>query len=992
MSQITPTQSRVDLAALREKLAQTGGAKYWRSLEELAATPEFQAFLEDEFPSRADALTDPQSRRDMLRVMGAMFAMAGLTGCVRQPQERILPYVRQPEEVIPGRPLFFATSMPFRGLAVGLLAESHEGRPTKIEGNALHPASLGRTLPFHQASTLDLYDPDRSQTVMHRGRISGWGQFLTAMAELRQSIGDGTGLHFLSDVNSSPTLAAQRQAMLSRYPAMQWHEYDPVGQDSGRHGARAAFGAPVTPLYHFDRANVILSLDADFLFSMPGSIPYAGQFISRRRAGIDRKMMNRLYVVEPSPTNTGDRADHRFPVKASDVERFGRAVAARIGIGSAGDVPAEWNRAVQAIAADLQANRGSSLVVPGEQQTPAVHALAHAMNGALGNAGTTVVYADADGEPIDQTASMRALMDAMRAGQVRALMIFSANPVYDTPADLEFLKAFEKVPLRVHLGTHYDETGVRSHWHIPQAHYLESWGDAVAYDGTASIIQPLIQPLYDGKTVHQMLATLTDSPEQSSYDIVREFWRSQAGDAGFDDRWAQWLHDGLIPNTAYPTRSASVAANAVSAPASAQRSEGLEIVFRPDPTIWDGRFANNGWLQECPKPHTKLTWDNAVLVSPATAQRLGLNSDDEVEVRYRGRSVRGPVWITQGQVNDSITLYLGYGRTRAGRVGNETGFNAYALRTSDAPYFGSGAELRKTGGKWKLACTQNHHSMQGRDIVRFGSNQEFLKNPEMFATPEKEEAQYKFSLYPEWQYKGHAWGMAIDQNACIECNACVVACQAENNIPVVGKEQVLKSREMLWLRIDRYFSGNIDNPRAHHQPMLCQHCEKAPCEPVCPVAATVHSGEGLNQMVYNRCIGTRYCSNNCPYKVRRFNFLLFSDWHTPSLEPLRNPDVTVRSRGVMEKCTFCVQRIQEVKIDAEKQNRPIRDGEIVTACQAACPTEAIIFGDLNDKKSRVKQLHGNPMAYGLLTELATQPRVKYLAEVWNPHPDLVERT
>ena len=984
--------SQIDLTAIREKLSAARGKQYWRSLEEAAETPEFRKFVEDEFPDRAKDWNNVQSRRDVLRLMAGMFAMAGVTGCVRQPQERILPYVRQPEEIIPGRPLFFATSMPFRGSAIGLLVESHEGRPVKIEGNPLHPASLGRTLPFNQTSTLDLYDPDRSQTVMFRGRISGWGQFLGAMADLRSSIGTGAGLHFLSDVVHSPTLLAQRAALQKRFPAMGWHEYDPVGQDNAAAGARLAFGAPVNTIYRFDKADVIVSLDADFLFSVPGSIPYARQFISRRHAESDRRTMNRLYAIEPSPTITGDKADHRIPVKAAEVELFARALAAQIGIGGITSEQRVWTAAVAALARDLQAHRGASVVVPGEQQPPVVHALAHTINHALGNVGNTVVHTELPvEEPVDQSVSVRALVDDMRAGNVRALVILSSNPAYDLPADLQFVRALQNVPLRVHFGTHFNETGELCHWHLPEAHYLESWSDATAFDGTVSIIQPLIEPLYGGKTAHEVLATLTESPDQTSYDIVRGFWQTQVSGTGFEEFWERALHDGLIPNTAFALRNVSLRTDVLPA-APAEQQAGLEIVFRPDPTVWDGRFANNGWLQECPKPHTKLTWDNPVAVSPATAQRLGLASEDVVELRYRGRTVEGPVWITPGQANDSVTVYLGYGRTRAGRLGTGTGYSAYAVRTSDAPHFGSGLELRKTGRRYQLACTQDHNSMEGRDIVRSAANQEFLANPKLFATPHEEGAQVTLSLYPEWNYQGYRWGMAIDHNACIGCNACVVACQTENNVAVVGKDQVLNGREMHWLRIDRYFSGNIDNPETHFQPMLCQHCEKAPCEPVCPVAATVHSAEGLSQMIYNRCIGTRYCSNNCPYKVRRFNFLLYSDWNTPSLEPLRNPDVSVRSRGVMEKCSFCIQRIQEAKIEAEKEGRRIRDGEVVTACQGACPTDAIIFGDLNDKGSLVSKLQQNVLGYSVLAELGTQPRISYMAELRNPNPELITKS
>ena len=979
---------RLDLGPIQEKLRSAAGKPYWRSLEELAETPEFQAFIEDEFPSRADDFRNSATRRDALRMMGGLLAMAGLTGCVRQPQEKIVPYVLQPEDIVPGKPLFFATAMPLRGSAIGLLVESHMGRPIKVEGNPLHPASLGATTVFNQASPMELYDPDRSQAVMRRGRISGWGQFLGEMANLRNTIGKGEGVHILTGTVHSPTLLAQLRSLQALYPALQWHDFDPIGQHTAVRAARMTFGEPVNTVYRFDRADVVVALDADFLLEMPGSIPYSRQFISRRDARSDRSRMNRLYAFEPSPTLTGDKADHRFPVKAAEVESVALAIAAELGIGGPVVVPEPIAKIAATVARDLQAHKGASLIVPGDQQTVGVHVLAHLMNQALGNVGTTVTYTETVvPDPSDQVEGLRGLVDAMAAGQVRALIIMGANPVYNAPADYAFARALERVPLRIHLGTYFDETAERCDWHIPEAHYLEAWSDATAFDGTVSIIQPLIEPLYGGKTAHQLLTALTNQPDASSHEIVRNFWRSQFGEAGFEDFWEKALHDGVIPNTALEPKNVSPRAIQVEARAPLP-ADALEIVFRPDPCVWDGRFANVGWLQECPKPHTKLTWDNAVLVSPATALRLNLASEDVVELEYRGQSVRGPVWVTPGQANNSVTVFLGYGRLAGGRIATGLGFNAGVLRTADSMYFGSGLQLRKTGQRYRLACTQDHHSMEGRDIVRHSTNQFFLENPKLFAG-HSEEVQEALSLYPEWKYPDYRWGMAIDQIACIGCNACVVACQAENNVPVVGKAQVLNAREMHWLRIDRYFDGPVENPGTFFQPMLCQHCEKAPCEPVCPVAATLHSSDGLSQMIYNRCIGTRYCSNNCPYKVRRFNFLLYADFETPVLAPLRNPDVTVRSRGVMEKCSFCIQRIHAAKIDAEREQRRISDGEVLTACQSACPTRAIVFGDLNDKASAVWKMQHHLLAYSVLNELGTQPRIRYLADLRNPNRELM---
>jgi Fe-S-cluster-containing dehydrogenase component len=653
------------------------------------------------------------------------------------------------------------------------------------------------------------------------------------------------------------------------------------------------------------------------------------------------------------------------------------------------------------VARDLQAHRGASLVIAGEHQPRRVHDIVRAINDALGNTGTTVAYVTPP--PPAGVRSLRELNDAMKAGHVEALFIAGANPVYDAPIDLGFPDNLQKVPLRIHLGPYQDETAAVSHWHIPAAHFLESWGDARAYDGTMSIIQPLIAPLYEGRTAHELLASLTDAPDRSPYQIVRQFWATQRPAGGFEEFWERSVHDGFVSNAvtaATPTGAAAKPATTpaqvsppAQAPASAPpqapaQSGHLEIVFRPDPSVWDGRFANNGWLQELAKPVSKITWGNAAYISPATAERLKLEHSDMVELEYRGRKVRAPLWVTPGQAADSVTVFLGYGRKRSGRASNDLGYSAYALRTWDHPHFDNGLEVRRLGDKHAFNSTQTHHSMEGRDIVRSATNAEFLKNHRVMQNEEKEKDQYDLSIYPSWKYEGYKWGMAIDMNACIGCSACITACQSENNIPVVGGDQVRRGREMQWLRVDRYHEGKLDNPTVFFQPVPCMHCEQAPCEPVCPVAATVHSAEGLNQMIYNRCVGTRYCSNNCPYKVRRFNFYLYADWETPTLAAVRNPDVTTRSRGVMEKCTYCVQRIEQAKIDAEKENRRVRDGEVVTACQGACPTDAIIFGDINDKNSRVFKLKQSPLNYSLLADLGTQPRTTYLGKLRNPNPEL----
>jgi len=640
------------------------------------------------------------------------------------------------------------------------------------------------------------------------------------------------------------------------------------------------------------------------------------------------------------------------------------------------------------VARDLQAHRGASVVLAGDGQPPAVHALAHAMNQALGNVGKTVVYTESiEADSVNQTDSLRDLVQDLAAGKVDLLVILGGNPVYNAPADLNFAANISRAGLRVRLGLYEDETSALCQWHVPEAHYLESWGDTRAYDGTVSIQQPLIAPLYGGKSAHEILGAFTDEPERTAYNTVREYWASRRGGPDFEQNWRRWVHDGFIPGTAFEPKAVSV--GALSLPAAAPPKPGeIEVVFRADPTVYDGRFANNGWLQELPKPHSTITWDNAALISPKTAaQRLGpqVNSQDVVEIVYRDRRVRAPLWITPGHADDSITIYLGYGRTRAGRAGTGAGFSAYALRTTTAPWSARGVRLNLTGEQYELAVTQGHNNMEGRDLVRSSDLEDYRKDPRFARHDEPEPA---LTLYQPYEYKDHAWGMAIDLNSCVGCNACVVACQAENNIPVVGKFEVQRGREMQWIRIDRYYEGDWANPRIHFQPVPCMQCENAPCEPVCPVGATVHSAEGLNDMVYNRCVGTRYCSNNCPYKVRRFNFLLYSDYETESLKLLRNPEVTVRSRGVMEKCTYCVQRINRGRIEAEKQDRKVADGEVLTACQQACPAGAIVFGDINDSKSRVARLKAEPRNYGLLAELNTRPRTTYLAEVRNPNPEL----
>ena len=978
--------------------------EFWRTLEEQAGDPAFQERLYNEFPSAVEAITDPVQRRAFLKLMGASIALAGVTACTRQPAEKIVPYVRQPEELIPGRPMFFATAMAIGGVATGLLVESHEGRPTKVEGNPLHPSSLGAADVFAQAAILGLYDPDRSKTLTNLGEIRPWSAFLGTIRAtmVSQQPLKGAGIRILSESVSSPTLAAQIRDVITRFPSAKWHQWDPASRDGARNGSKLVFGQFADTHYDFSKADIVVSLDSDFLASGPGWLRYARDFFARRRPE-DAERMNRFYAVETMPTPTGAKADHRLPAKPSEIRLLTEAIAATVAgraAGGSSNLSPSVQKFVGAVAADLKLHQGRSVVIAGDHQPAEVHALVHAVNQSLGNVGNTVFHTQSvEAEPVDQLASIRDLVADMNAGKVDLLIILSGNPVFTAPADLQFAAALDRVQLRVRLGLHDDETSALCHWQIPEAHFLEQWSDVRGHDGTASIVQPLIAPLYGGRSAHEVIAAMSDRPERSPHEIIREHWKV---DPKNDENWRRWLHDGVIPDTAYAPITPSPTTPIPSPQSPITVGGGLEVAFRLDPCVLDGRFANNGWLQELPKPLTKLTWDNAILVSPATEQKLrgsnqpayrggehGTITSDVFEIRAGGRTIRGPLFNVVGHADDCVTVHLGYGRTRGGHTAIGAGFDSNVLRTSDSLTSLAGASLVKTGDTFPLACTQYHHLMEGRDIIRAATREEYVRDPKVMR--EHDETPGRFiTLYPEHEYRGHKWGMAIDVNSCMGCNACVVGCQAENNIAIVGKDQVLRGREMHWIRVDSYYRGETANPETYFQPLPCQQCENAPCEPVCPVGATVHSDEGLNDMVYNRCVGTRYCSNNCPYKVRRFNYYLYQDWETPSLKLLRNPDVSVRSRGVMEKCTYCVQRINASKIDAEKEGRPIKDGEIKTACQQTCPSDAIVFGDLNDPSSRVAKLQAEQRNYGLLAELNTRPRTTYLGAIRNVNPELGE--
>jgi molybdopterin-containing oxidoreductase family iron-sulfur binding subunit len=1018
----------LDLAAVRAKLADKQGKQYWRTLEELSENPHFADLLRREFPRAASEWDESVDRRDFLKLMGASLALAGMAGCGKPAEQDIVPYVRQPEGLVLGKPQQYATVMPFAGDALGLLVESHEGRPTKIEGNPEHPASRGATDAFAQAAVLDLYDPDRAKTAVYLGALDTWERFQSAavgLATSQQAV-NGAGMRILTGTITSPTLTAQIEAIQKRFPQAKWHQWEPAVGDGTREGAKLAFGRVVNTVHRLDRANVVVSLDADFMASGPGHVRHMKDFYRRRNLTGPNDEMNRLYVVEPTPTVTGAAADNHLPLRSNDVELFARALAAKLGVGGSAMAPSNAGKFLEAVASDLSKHRGAGLVIAGEQQSAEVHALAHAINQVLGNAGTTVYYTEpVEANPVNHTESLRDLCAAMGKGKVDLLLILGGNPVYDAPHDWDFVAKLKKVSTTVHLASHYNETSGYAQWHIPEAHFLESWGDARAFDGTYSVIQPLIAPLYRAHTAFEVLAAFTDRPGVTVYDTIRERVKSMSGGADADKFWRNTLNDGFVAGSAFPPLSVTAKLEQASlAPAKATAE--MEFLFRPDPSVYDGRFANNGWLQELAKPISKLTWDNAALMSPATAEKLGVTHkimsrggehgqvrSAVVDIELSNSKVTAATWVMPGQADGVVVLPLGYGRQKAGYTGTNKGFNAYAVRVSDALWSASGGKVTVTGDDYPLACTQYHHNVEGRKILSTATLEEYKKNPD-FAREHDETPSKDLTLYKDFEkdypqlnfYHGYKWAMAIDTTKCNGCNACVVACQSENNIPVVGKDQVMRGREMHWIRIDRYYETNLQtqedtpaenaalaNPQTYFQPVPCQQCENAPCEQVCPVGATVHSAEGLNDMVYNRCVGTRYCSNNCPYKVRRFNFLRFQDWETPSLKLMRNPEVTVRSRGVMEKCTYCVQRISNVRIAAEKEgengaSRAIRDGEIVTACEQACPSEAIVFGDANDPNSRVSKLRAQQRNYNLLGELNARPRTTYLGAVRNPHPDL----
>ena len=1007
--------------------------RYWKSLAELENTPQFREFVEREFAAPLEqAPPDSPERRRFMELMGASLALAGVTGC-RWQEDHLVPLSRRPEGIIPGVPRRFATAMELAGTAVPLHVTSYDGRPIKVDGNPLHPESQGACFNYQQASVLGLYDPDRSDTVRRGGKPVDRGEFDAFVKEHFAALRgkNGAGLYVLSEASASPTLANLRRQLLAAMPQAKWVTFEPTAADGARGGSVLAFGTAHRTHFRFDRAKLVLSLDADpFASTFPASLVNARGFSQTRNP---EKEMSRLYVIESSYSHIGAQADHRLALRSELIKAVAAYLDAEISakanplpeFGGAQPKPnapflaeAQLQKFLTALVKDLLANVGRSIIVAGPQQPPEVHALVHRLNQLLGNVGVTVNYTQEE-EPVqgDSTALKALVADA---GGIDTLLILGGNPAYTAPADIAFADALSKAKTSLHLSLYNDETSQLSTWHVPAAHYLESWGDVRAWNGLLTLVQPLIAPLHGGISALELLARVLGEEKPDGRALVRKTHEPLSSDRVF----RRVLNDGFLHNSEYPRVQPALKPLAPLQFAERELGQGrlgngsYELLFVTDGKVHDGRFANNGWLMELPGSFTKLGWDNAVLMPIGIAQELNHQDGHLVTLTLNGKSITLPGVIIPGQAEGSLRVPLGYGRTHAGKVAGLTsagvapvGANAYTLRNSEAAHVTVGASIAKAGEGPRLAISQDlwgidtlgREGIQERlgEIVREGTLEEYKKEPH-FAQHKVHHPPLLSLWVPPVSYEGHKWGMSVDLNKCIGCNACVSACQAENNVPVVGRKPMSMGREMLWLRVDRYYAGDPETAEVAFQPLPCQQCENAPCEQVCPVGATMHSSEGLNDMVYNRCIGTRYCSNNCPYKVRRFNYFNYNvdvigiTPFTPTDDPkmkvksmVFNPEVTVRGRGVMEKCTFCVQRIQNTKIKAKNEKRAIADGEIKTACQQTCPTEAIVFGDLNDPKSEVRRQQNLPRSYAVLGELNNKPRVQYLARVKNPNPELV---
>ncbi|MCB2211180.1 TAT-variant-translocated molybdopterin oxidoreductase [bacterium] len=986
---------------------------YWRSEEQLKDSDRFRHWLDHEFPEVEEEangdnpLKSSVSRRSFLGVMGASMALAGFTGC-RKPVEKIVPYVTDPEYRVQGVPRFFATAQPRGTAPLSILVETHQGRPTKVEGNELHPSSGGGVDSFGLASVLDLYDPDRSKYPTQRGARRSMDEFIEFWRELHTGFIEtgGEGLAILSETFASPSLWRLREKMRRDLPNARWVAYEPVNTENRDRGLERATGKKVQPVYRYDRAEVVVSIDNDFILSEPDAVRHNGEFGRGRKLTGPDDSMNRLYVVESAMSVTGGKADHRLRLQSHQIGAFLISLTIELEkqgltIPGSGVIAGRAGEKFEtefagAIAEDLYRHRGKALVTVGLRQPPAVHALALAINTALGNNGRTVLYREYEDTLPSSLDDLKTLAEDMRGGKVNTLVVFGGDPVYNAPADVRFAPAFAKVENRIHFGGLVNATARASHWHVSRSHFMEAWGDVRATNGILSIIQPQIAPLYDTRGDVEFANLIITGLDTSSYELVRETWFDSLLHGDKERSWQIALHDGLLESSrdneggpvvvdggevAFLLRHTSLHAQPIT-------DGSYEVVFIPSGTVHDGRYANNAWLVELPDPVTKNTWGNTAVMSTKTAEKLGVGSGDVVAIELNGRTVQLPAYVQPGHADQSITIELGWGQSELGRVAKDSiGVDVYPLRTSETMGFARGATVARTGGYVDLPNTQDHGAMEGRAIVR-EATMETYKHDTKFAQHMVHVPNLD-SLWKEHTYQeGYQWGMAIDLNACTNCNACVTACQSENNIPVVGKDRVRVGREMHWMRMDRYYVGDVEEARVANQPMMCQHCEMAPCEQVCPVNATVHDSEGLNVMTYNRCIGTRYCSNNCPYKVRRFNFFNFTNEFPDSVKMAQNPDVTVRSRGVMEKCTFCLQRINLAKQKAKAEGRTVEDGDFQTACQQACPPNAIVFGNINDPNSEVSKLRKNTRAYGVLEEFNTRPRVLYLAGVLNPNPKL----
>ncbi len=1014
MKSETPTSfgdanGRLDLRSMREVLNEE-----WKERDRSRYTSLLEKNATELPPPPSLPTTEEEasgvSRRGFMKLMGGSAALAGLAACTKQPKELIVPYVKAPEEIVPGKPLFYATSRSFGGYAQGLLVESHMGRPTKVEGNPKHPASHGGTDSFSQASVLDLYDPDRNKQTLKQGRVSNFKAFAEELAAELAKSKAGQGVRILLPHSTSITEKRLCENILEAYPEAQLHVFDPCSAENEELGTEKLFGKPLQPVLHLDKADVIVSLDSDFLGWNPARPRYSEDFAKRRRVaeGADR---NRFYAVDSVYSLTGAQADDRLPIRAGRVEAIARAMAAGLGLKT--DVPELTEREasyLKAMISDLRKAGQKGLVTVGPHQSPIVHALGNLINAQLGSIGTTIDFIEPQ---LNGTAhaweDFTQFCRDMHDGKVKVLLMLEVNPVYACPLTLRFEKGLKQVPFSAHLGRYLDETSTQCTWSLSGTHYLETWTDLKSFDGTVSIAQPLIAPLYDSKSPLELLSLIAGE-EQPAFALVQDTWKARTGTAededGFRRFWRTALHDGFIATTTAKPWKGLKASPAVLQEAyeDPKADFGLEVVFQPDMRVWDGEFANNPWLQEMPAPVSTLTWDNVITMSPATAKKYRIRlTEENVQARTRvrprvqilelnidNRKLVGPVLVLPGQPDDTVMVTLGGGR-QTGAVAAGVGYNAATLRTAGDPWIQQGATVVQLNRWHSLALTQDHFPLQadGRNIIRDAALGQYKKMKD-FPQQMGHVFDDEFTLYEGWDYsKGLQWGMVVDLNTCIGCSACVVACQAENNIPTVGKDEVLNGREMHWIRVDRYFEDIANGEtRLHVMPMACVHCENAPCETVCPVGATMHSAEGLNMMVYNRCVGTRYCSNNCPYKVRRFNFYKYTDDETESLKLQRNPDVTVRLRGVMEKCTYCVQRLNLARIDAKVADRELEDGDVVVACQQACPTKAISFGNINDPHAKVTKLKQNPLNYTILEPLNTRARTSYLGKVRNPHPDL----